>query len=277
MNAAAANGALRLDDVGDFSERIPPLVVKELRRALRSLHFMIPFALLPALLALVGIWVMVQDDRQVASETLSAALSLAVIIPFYLLKPLQALGALRQEKKSRTLDLLLASHLTPMRIVLGKWCGLEAQAMLYLAALLPFFVMRYFLGPIELVEVAAALFIAVAWAAFLTVLCLSISSFTPLAFGICLGILVLGTPLLALPPLLLVGTLHGEAVTLLNASVLSVSIVGAICAFGVGIIALSLAASRISPERPELRDPMVDAMALPLPGPVRPRPVPSAP
>jgi len=47
-------------------------------------------------------------------------------------------------------DLLVLTRLTAWRIVLGKWVSLVAQSALLTAAMLPYGVVRYYLGPVDL-------------------------------------------------------------------------------------------------------------------------------
>jgi hypothetical protein len=61
----------------------------------------------------------------------------------------RALVGLRAEVDSRTLDLLVLTHLSAWRIVLGKWASLVAQGFLLLVSMLPYGFVRYFAGAVD--------------------------------------------------------------------------------------------------------------------------------
>jgi hypothetical protein len=247
MTAHAHRLDAPLAAVSDFPDVVPPLVVKELRRMLRSVFFVVPFAALPAALGLVGLWVVAQETTAQAGGMLANCLWYAVVIPFYVLKPAQALFALRTEKRGTTLDLLLLCQ-TPSRIVLGKWLALELQALLYLAALLPFFVLQYFVGRVELVGVAFALVITVLGGAFVTVLCLAMSTFGRVLFWICLGLMLLFLPILALPAFVLAPTISGAAGGLSFTPIMLIPLlVGLMITGMIGFLAYAIATGNVGP------------------------------
>jgi hypothetical protein len=64
--------------------------------------------------------------------------------------PLRALAGLGAEIEGRTVDLLVLTRLTAWRIVTGKWISLVVQSALLTASLLPYGVVRFYLGPVDL-------------------------------------------------------------------------------------------------------------------------------
>jgi ABC-type transport system involved in multi-copper enzyme maturation permease subunit len=140
-----------LGELSDFPERLEPLVVKELRQGLRARVFVWPVVVLPPLLALVAAWALLVDDVANGRDTLDAFLWPAVVGPVLIIAPARGLSAIRQERESGNLDLLLLSCRSARRIVIAKWISLLVQALLWVVVLSPFFFLRYFFGGAELV------------------------------------------------------------------------------------------------------------------------------
>ena len=63
---------------------------------------------------------------------------------------LVSLGAVGNERKANTLELIFLTRLTARRILTGKWLALVAQTVLLVCAVLPYAVLRYFLGSVDL-------------------------------------------------------------------------------------------------------------------------------
>ena len=63
--STAASLDTAIADVSEFPERLGPVLIKELRQGLRSGLFVLPFVVLPALLALVAVWGLSIDNMSV--------------------------------------------------------------------------------------------------------------------------------------------------------------------------------------------------------------------
>jgi ABC-type transport system involved in multi-copper enzyme maturation permease subunit len=136
----------------DFSDRHSPIVVKELRQGLRQPSFVILFLFLQTVLALA----VVSALFSVSNATLSSRVNMGNVISafffglfglaVFVIQPIRALNALSSERRDSTLDLLLLTKLNAWRIVFGKWLCLVTQSALLLVAMLPYLMMRYFLG-----------------------------------------------------------------------------------------------------------------------------------
>jgi ABC-type transport system involved in multi-copper enzyme maturation permease subunit len=141
MTSAAA-----LDSLSDFSDRLSPMVVKELRQGLRTRMFRGVLLVLHVLLILITLvtWAAENPDRvRWLLDTLSV-LALCVVLP------LCGFSALAGEMKSRTLETLVLTRLSAARIVFGKWVSLAAQSALVAVSLAPYYVARYAFGGSEL-------------------------------------------------------------------------------------------------------------------------------
>lgn len=152
----------------DFSDRHSPIVVKELRQGLRQPSFVILFLFLQSVLALAVISALFS----VSSATLSSRVNMGNVISgfffvlfglaVFVIQPIRALNALSSEQRDSTIDLLLLTRLDAWRIVVGKWLCLVTQSALLLVAMLPYLMMRYFLGGMNLfgeLGILAALFL----------------------------------------------------------------------------------------------------------------------
>lgn len=136
-------------------EWLSPILVKELRQGLRARVFEGSFILLQVLMVLTLIGALVaQADRRASPEdavVLTGLFWTMVGIPVLLIMPIRGASALRGEIEGNTLELMFLTRLSSWRIVFGKWAALFAQTCLLICAVLPYIMLRYFLGAVELV------------------------------------------------------------------------------------------------------------------------------
>ena len=137
------------------------MVVKELRQGLRARMFVVPFVLLQgfACLALVqeylshdpgrggGVFTRLRSDAILPGLFWSFAwLFVGLIMPF------RCMGAMTEELRDKSSDLLLLGGLSRLRIVRGKWLVQMLLSLLTLLSLAPYMLARYFLGAVDLTE-----------------------------------------------------------------------------------------------------------------------------
>jgi len=143
---------------GDFPTWLPPMLVKELRQGLRTRGFVgavVVFQFLMAILmigAVVGSDAMAPGTRATTVSVINGFFWTLLTVQLLLITPGRALASLQSEVDARSLDLLMLTRLTAWRIVVGKWSSLVAQAALLLVAMLPYCVVRYFAGSVDLVS-----------------------------------------------------------------------------------------------------------------------------
>ncbi len=179
--------------VSEFPERLGPVLVKELRQGLRSGLFVLPFVILPAALGLVAVWALSIDNLGNARSGVEVCFWVAIVVPVLFIAPLRALAIIRAEREAQTLDLLQLTPLTAWRIVLAKWSSLQAQSVLWVAALLPFLVLRYFFGGMNLTDELMVLVWVTVAGGVLTALGLVVSTLSRLVFWLSLaGMVFLG-------------------------------------------------------------------------------------
>ena len=130
----------------DLNDSLNPILVKELRQQLRSNVF-------------VGALFFVQVSMVFQSLVMlftpyKTSLFFWVTISLYLfvLEPLRALSIVRDEYYQNTLDPLLLTRLSPRKIIIGKWCAVILQIIIFISSVLPYLIIRYLLGGEEILR-----------------------------------------------------------------------------------------------------------------------------
>jgi hypothetical protein len=133
-------------DLRDFPDRLSPMVVKELRQGLRSPMFVWAFIIVHLVLVMV---VLAGLDNTSRGET-TMFFWWSFILPVVLLMPMRGINSLTDEIRMKTMDTLLLTRLSALRICLGKWIAIVAQLWLVGLTVLPYLIMRYFSGGLDL-------------------------------------------------------------------------------------------------------------------------------
>jgi len=144
----------------DFADWLSPILVKELRQGLKAKVFVSVFTTVQiVMIFIMGIQLLSMatgGSRSTVSE-LDGFFWFSVWLPLLLLMPGRGLSAISEEVKANTLDLVQLTRMGAFRIVLGKWFALAAQSLLLVTAILPYAVLRYFFGNVNIVEDMAIL------------------------------------------------------------------------------------------------------------------------
>jgi hypothetical protein len=130
------------------------MLVKELRQGLRTYTFVILFLLLQGVLALVLLVASGATADTSATDRAGEVVS-QIVFCFYALallvaQPLRGISALSTEIRQNTIELLVLTRLSAWRIVTGKWASIVSQSALILVAVLPYLILRYFFGGMQL-------------------------------------------------------------------------------------------------------------------------------
>jgi ABC-type transport system involved in multi-copper enzyme maturation permease subunit len=162
----------------DFADWLNPMLVKELRQGLKTKAFVIVFVLVQvALVILMGFRLLAQNDPfGYTAGMLDGLLWTAIGGALLVLMPLRALTAISEEEKANTLHLVQLTRLSSTRIVWGKWIALVSQTLLLSVAILPYAVLRYFFGGIDIVENLLLLVWMMVGSMALTAACLVLST-----------------------------------------------------------------------------------------------------
>lgn len=147
----------------DFSERIHPMTVKELRQGLRARKFVVPFISIHiVMVAACALEYFIVTDMASGSSTFAGAddnlirygliyWCVAYFMMLFVI-PATRFFDLQQEFSGRNAELLLLSGLSRWQIVRGKWVFSVALSVLVFVSILPYLFLRYFFGGFELVE-----------------------------------------------------------------------------------------------------------------------------
>ncbi len=171
------------------------MLVKELRQGLRAKTFVAMFLSLQVFLAVMlfsaGVTSTSDHVGSVISGIIFTFFSIAVIV----VQPLRGTGALSSEVKGNTIDMMVLTRLSAWRIVFGKWVAIVSQSALLLVTIIPYLILRYFFGGMNLVSEMV----------FLLVLFLTSMALTALTVGLsgCHSVIVRSlVPIIGLPILL---------------------------------------------------------------------------
>lgn len=154
-----------ISEQNDLPERFGPMIVKELRQSLRRTSFVYPFICIH-IFATIAIYAEFQLNIG-AGSGLSAVLAWDPdkVGPFWwvamtvcgLLMPLAGFFLMPQEIEEGNHELLLLTALNRWQVVAGKFLMLWGLSALTFTSLLPYVIIRYFIGGIEWgSEIAAA-------------------------------------------------------------------------------------------------------------------------
>jgi ABC-type transport system involved in multi-copper enzyme maturation permease subunit len=132
------------------SDWLSPVLVKEMRQGLKSRVFTLAFLVIQVAMLCAALVVLTMNGGQQmreASAVMFWGFTLSMVV---VLMPLMGLNSLASELKDQTFELVLLTRLTAWRIVSGKWASLVGQIALVTSGLLPYLVLRYYLGGVEL-------------------------------------------------------------------------------------------------------------------------------
>lgn len=234
----------------DFSERLSPMLVKELRQGLRAKTFIAVFLSLQVFLAVM----MFSATAASSSDSIGSVVS-GIIFGFFavavlLVQPLRGISALSSEMKSNTLDMMALTRLSASRIVIGKWVAIVSQTALLLSTIVPYLILRYFFGGMNLFGELMMVILIFLSSAFLTAVTVGLSGCSSVIIRALLPIF--GLPLMLMMLVNLVESMmHGSSPTEFLAltdsdSRIAVAVYVASISY-LGYSMLSLGASLIAP------------------------------
>lgn len=181
-----------LRSIQDFGDWLPPMLVKELRQGLRARVFVSAFvAVQAAMIVVLGLRLMGAKNNDYLPENVDGYQWLAMGVTLLILLPLRGLTVISEESKQKTIDLLVLTHMSSMRLVCGKWLALVSQTLLLVVAILPYQVLTYFFGEVDVVENLELLGWLLLASLALTALCIALSPANVLVRLVVLGLTAL--------------------------------------------------------------------------------------
>ncbi len=134
----------------DFADWLSPMLVKELRQGMRSRAFVVSFLLLQGAMIFLVILGLAASAAKESTGGITGFFWTIVGVPLVLIMPMSGLNSVANERKANTLELIFLTRLTARRIISGKWFALVAQTLLLVCGVLPYAVLRYFLGGVNI-------------------------------------------------------------------------------------------------------------------------------
>ncbi len=138
---------LKHNDLTDFSDRISPMLVKELRQGLRTNLFVTSFILLQGFMILC---ILMSSTESNSNSAATGFFWFFIVVCLLIVQPLRGFASLSSEYQLNTMDLIQMTRLDAWRIVWGKWSAINAQTLLLVIAIAPYLVLRYFFGSINI-------------------------------------------------------------------------------------------------------------------------------
>lgn len=181
MTSALFNGLSRLIDPlwKPIETRVNPILVKEVRQALRGRYFTVVFWLMTALATTIGCLLLVmlgEDPREDGGQMFFVAMYGCLSVAVHVFVPFSAFLAVGAEWEENTFDLLVLSNLRPFQIVVGKLLSAGVQVLLFYSAFGPFLVFAFLLRGLDLVAAGWVLGLTLVTSLGLSCLALCLSS-----------------------------------------------------------------------------------------------------
>ena len=240
--------------LSDFPDRLSPMLVKELRQGLRTRSFIAVFLALQAILAVILLAAGAGATSDNAGETISNIIFIFFSIAVIIIQPMRGIAALSSEVKGNTIDIMVLTRLSAWRIVAGKWSAIVSQSALILVTIVPYLILRYFFGGMNLfgeIMVLALIFLS---SATLTAVTVGLSASSSVILRSVLPMIALPIGAYSMLMMLMFSGMRGgggggiaELVSLsTTASQVGVSLYIATCAYA-GFFFLSTGTSLIAP------------------------------
>lgn len=181
-----------------LSDRFSPMLVKEVRQALRGRYFTVLFWLTLCLATIASSFFLVfqvgAHPRVTSGPTFFMLLYGCLSVAVHLFVPFSAFLSLGTERDENAYDLLVLSNLRPRQILLGKLLACGMQVLLYYSAFLPFLAFAFLLPGLDLVAAAWVLVLTMASSLFVSVLAMSFGCMVRqrLARSLVMALLVVG-------------------------------------------------------------------------------------
>ncbi len=160
----------------DFSDRLSPMLVKELRQGLRTKAFIGVFLTLQIVLGIIILGAGTSSSSDEAGSTISTIIFIIFSFTVIIIQPLRGMGALSSEIKGNTIDMMVLTRLSAWRIVSGKWSAIVSQSTLLLITIIPYLILRYFFGGMNVISEIMLILLTFITSAALTAITIGLSA-----------------------------------------------------------------------------------------------------
>ena len=166
-----------------WTDRLNPILLKEVRQAMRGRYFKISFWFTLAVATIVGLSVCLvtiidEGNDVVLGPPFFIAMFACLTLAAQVLVPFSSFLSMGGEWDENTWDLLVLSNLRPRQIVLGKVLSAGVQALLYYSAFGPFLVFAFLLRGVDMTALFTALAISFVGSLLLSCVAVAMSSFS---------------------------------------------------------------------------------------------------
>gem|GEM_PF-6188368 len=150
VDSVAERGIFPSSDFEDFPDRVPAVLVKEMRQGFRRKRIVASFLMVHAI-AIFGLYT---DFFSGDVTTFPSPLFVALAVIFFGVLPLTAFGGFNADLENGKIELLRMTPLTPWQMTFGKWTTFAAHILLCAVSVMPYILVRYTLGGLEMPIVA---------------------------------------------------------------------------------------------------------------------------
>lgn len=153
-----------------YDHRLNPVLVKEVRQAVRGKFFRFSFLLMLLVASVVSALLLTSLNPQSSAMSGNSGviyffgMMVVLAASSMVLVPLQANRSMASERDDRTFDALLISGLRPAQIVQGKWLASGMLLLLFISTLAPFLVVGFTLFGLDLLTGILVIFFTIAFA-----------------------------------------------------------------------------------------------------------------
>lgn len=176
----------------DFPDWLPPMLVKELRQGLRGSLFLVLFLILQVAMTGVMIFATVDMVSPRGGELISIKIFMIFSMMVLIVQPLRGLRSLADEIRENTLETLAVAGQGAGKMVFGKWAALSVQTVLLFITLLPYLILRYSIGGMNLVSEVVTLGLMLVLSLAMTAAAVAFSAYRSSVVRYTLGFLLLG-------------------------------------------------------------------------------------
>lgn len=235
----------------DFPDRLSPMLVKELRQGMRTKAFVGVFLTLQIILGVILLSAGAAASSDDAGSTISNIIFIFFSIAVLIIQPMRGISSLSSEVKGNTIDMMVLTRLSAWRIVTGKWASIVSQSALLLVTIIPYLILRYFFGGMNLIGEIVFLAVLFLSSAALTAVTVGLSASSSVILRSVLPMIALPIGAYSLLMALMFGAFGGGGMSTFFAldteeSRIFVSIYLAVCAY-YGFFMLSTGTSLIAP------------------------------
>lgn len=235
----------------DFPDRLSPMLVKELRQGMRTKAFVGVFLALQIILGVILLSAGAAASSDSAGSTISNIIFIFFSIAVLIIQPMRGITALSSEVKGNTIDMMVLTRLSAWRIVTGKWASIVSQSALLLVTIIPYLILRYFFGGMNLVGEIVFLAVLFLSSAALTAVTVGLSASSSVILRSVLPMIALPIGAYSLLMMLMFGGMGGGGLSSFfslatDESRIFTSIYLAVCAY-YGFFMLSTGTSLIAP------------------------------